>query len=407
MFRTVAVVALICLTVSPAASAGPGQQYSVRNPSTGTGEGDVADAQHRVSELKAVVGQRQAAVVAAQQEVDRLAVAVTEARRELEAARAREQQAIAEETAQQAREAAAELTVRKHREELGRWASVSYRNGVSNEQMRNLQVLLGAADLDHYARTKLVLQQSGSGYAELIDQAQAAEQARHNAALKAAQAHEAALAAVEDAQGAALRADAAAAEQAVKTAELNALLQAAEQEMDEAEQEAARLRAQQWQARPDSKPGNGRPNVVTGPVGDCQGADTSPYGNGQAPLSALCPLWSAPGEHLRADAAYAFNMMSMEYATWRRNPAPRTTGGASPWTCAGGSTGSAPRSTCGCRTTPESSPSTTRPGRRPADPSPRRGTGSSPAEPAGSGCAGRPAPVPDGTPAGGAGAKVW
>ncbi|PIE27409.1 MAG: hypothetical protein CSA58_04465 [Micrococcales bacterium] len=180
--------------------------------------------------------------------------------------------------------------------------------------MRNLQVLLGAADLDHYARTKLVLQQSGSGYAELIDQAQAAEQARHNAALKAAQAHEAALAAVEDAQGAALRADAAAAEQAVKTAELNALLQAAEQEMDEAEQEAARLRAQQWQARPDSKPGNGRPNVVTGPVGDCQGADTSPYGNGQAPLSALCPLWSAPGEHLRADAAYAFNMMSMEYA---------------------------------------------------------------------------------------------
>jgi hypothetical protein len=46
----------------------------------------------------------------------------------------------------------------------------------------------------------------------------------------------------------------------------------------------------------------------------CNGASVSGYPNGQLPTGALCPLWGAPGEMLRADAASGFNAMSRAYA---------------------------------------------------------------------------------------------
>jgi len=49
-------------------------------------------------------------------------------------------------------------------------------------------------------------------------------------------------------------------------------------------------------------------------VGTCRGADISSYPNGSVPVSALCPLWAAPGENLRADAAHAFQALSEAYA---------------------------------------------------------------------------------------------
>ena len=42
--------------------------------------------------------------------------------------------------------------------------------------------------------------------------------------------------------------------------------------------------------------------------------DTSTYGNGLFPPSALCPLWGAPGERLAPGAAAAFNALSKAYA---------------------------------------------------------------------------------------------
>ncbi len=38
------------------------------------------------------------------------------------------------------------------------------------------------------------------------------------------------------------------------------------------------------------------------------------YADGQIPLSALCPIWGAPGQLLRADAAAAFDRLSKAYA---------------------------------------------------------------------------------------------
>lgn len=45
----------------------------------------------------------------------------------------------------------------------------------------------------------------------------------------------------------------------------------------------------------------------------CQGGDISGYPNGQIPIERLCPLYGAPGEEQRADAAARFNAMSHDY----------------------------------------------------------------------------------------------
>jgi len=45
----------------------------------------------------------------------------------------------------------------------------------------------------------------------------------------------------------------------------------------------------------------------------CGTDDPANYSNGQLPASALCPLYAAPGQSLRRDAALAFNAMSNAY----------------------------------------------------------------------------------------------
>lgn len=46
----------------------------------------------------------------------------------------------------------------------------------------------------------------------------------------------------------------------------------------------------------------------------CQGLPTDGYHNGEIPAAALCPVWGAPGQLLRGDAARAFTALSREYA---------------------------------------------------------------------------------------------
>lgn len=51
-----------------------------------------------------------------------------------------------------------------------------------------------------------------------------------------------------------------------------------------------------------------------GPIPTCNGGSISGYSNGDLPVAALCTLWGAPGEMLRADAAATFNRMSRAFA---------------------------------------------------------------------------------------------
>jgi hypothetical protein len=48
--------------------------------------------------------------------------------------------------------------------------------------------------------------------------------------------------------------------------------------------------------------------------GRCKGLSTKGYANGLIPEAALCPLWGAPGQRLRADAAAAEERLSRAYA---------------------------------------------------------------------------------------------
>jgi LAS superfamily LD-carboxypeptidase LdcB len=65
---------------------------------------------------------------------------------------------------------------------------------------------------------------------------------------------------------------------------------------------------------PANGSGSSKDNRVTGQVGTCTGAAVEQYANGQIPVSALCPLRSAAGHYLRADAAYAFDRLGQAYA---------------------------------------------------------------------------------------------
>ncbi len=53
--------------------------------------------------------------------------------------------------------------------------------------------------------------------------------------------------------------------------------------------------------------------LLTGSGKPCSGNEAD-YPNGAIPMSALCPLWGAPGEYLRPAAAAAFSAMSKAYA---------------------------------------------------------------------------------------------
>jgi hypothetical protein len=52
----------------------------------------------------------------------------------------------------------------------------------------------------------------------------------------------------------------------------------------------------------------------------CTGRSTSGQQNGNLDPASLCPLWMAPGERLRADAAAAFNKMSKYHAATTGSP---------------------------------------------------------------------------------------
>ncbi len=61
-----------------------------------------------------------------------------------------------------------------------------------------------------------------------------------------------------------------------------------------------------------------RAEALAGPIsvppGACTGTSTAGYPNGLIPTAALCPLWGARGQLLRADAAATFEVLSKAYA---------------------------------------------------------------------------------------------
>ena len=98
--------------------------------------------------------------------------------------------------------------------------------------------------------------------------------------------------------------------------ELNALASRTAAELKSAQSAlgSARSRAEEAKARASRR----RVTSFTG--ASCTGGSTSGQANGNLDPASLCPLWSAPGHRLRADAAAAFNAMSKFHAATAGGP---------------------------------------------------------------------------------------
>lgn len=146
-----------------------------------------------------------------------------------------------------------------------------------------------ATVIDRAATTRLHLQTQEADAADLVSQA---------AALTTASAHRlAALNALAD-----------------RTA---AQLSSAQAQLDQAlRQRAAREAARQAKLRADQA----QVRVAASGGAFCTDSSTAGQANGNLDPSSLCPLWQAPGQRLRMDAAAAFKAMSQYHASTLGSP---------------------------------------------------------------------------------------
>ena len=203
----------------------------------------------------------------------------------------------------------AQLTLAAQKAVIGRWAREAYGDDTLGSNPALVTILEGGTT-DDLSRATMYLRHVGNSKGRAVEEYTQA--LRDQAA--AASAAEAAQAAAQDAANAAKAAkdtsDAAVAAQRDALAVAEARLATAQDAAAAADLRASNLAAARAMARSRSA----GTNQVTGDVGDCRGADTSVYANGEIPISALCPLWGTAGQYLRADAAYAFNRLSQAYA---------------------------------------------------------------------------------------------
>ncbi|GAB3270291.1 M15 family metallopeptidase [Kineosporia babensis] len=191
---------------------------------------------------------------------------------------------------------------------VGTWARQAYQGGSGLNASPTLNTLLGTngagRDEAGLSATLRALRRIGEDRTADLSSGRRAELRAGRAAVAAAQATETASTAADQADRAKVEADAAVARQRRALDEAEIQLAGTDRQVRQAQKRQRRLRARA--ARPAGR---------SGPVGTCTGAgDLSLYPNGEIPLTALCPLASAPGHHLRADAAFAFDQLSAAYA---------------------------------------------------------------------------------------------
>lgn len=302
-------------SASPSASPSP-------SPSTGSGAGgstaDADEQQPTAEEVEAAqararaaleVARSQSAVDDAQAALDTASAAASLALEQYSGALLAARTAQLEADRQDQLLLQAQLTLAAQKAVIGRWAREAYGDDTLGTNPALVTILEGGTT-DDLSRATMYLRHVGNSKGRAVEDYTRA--LRDQAA--AASAAEAAQAAAQDAANAAKAAkddaDSAVAAQRDALAAAEARLAGAQDEAAAADLRATNLAAARAMARSRSAGSN----RVTGEVGDCRGADTSVYANGQIPISALCPLWGTAGHYLRADAAYAFNRLSQAYA---------------------------------------------------------------------------------------------
>jgi hypothetical protein len=208
----------------------------------------------------------------------------------------------------------ARLDLAENRRQLGQWARQAYQGGAVMTQHPGVVTLLTSSSTDDVAATMAWLRGVGRAKGRVIDAVEVSEQTQSRAVGRAEVAASAAEAAQVEAAMAKQQRDAAVDQQRATVRTLSSLVHGTREEAAEAAREEDRLREAVELARRQQTAGGAGGNRVTGEVGDCRGSGVEQYENGRIPLSVLCPLWAAGEHHLRADAAFAFDRLSKQYA---------------------------------------------------------------------------------------------
>ena len=191
---------------------------------------------------------------------------------------------------------------------LGRWARAAYQGGGPSSPGA-MATFLQARSGEDLGTAITLLRRVGESKSRDLAAYTLAVEARDQATTRAQAATEAATAQALAATNARDAADAAVARHRDSLATSESTLASTKSQAADAERRRNALDAAR--AYGAGEPGDNR---VTGAVGTCTGAGVEQYGNGNIPLSVLCPLWGVTGQYLRGDAAFAFNRLSRAYA---------------------------------------------------------------------------------------------
>jgi hypothetical protein len=307
-------LAVLCLAIGLFASGLPDVSWA----GTGHLRHERRQAARQAARLDARAHSQAASLAQIRRALDRLNAQANDAlaelqRTTLEADRARE----AADAARAALDAARQRTAAA-RATLDEMAAGAYRTMAAGGQLASALSLVQTGNPQTFMSGLQVLGQVGRGESDAVDALRLAEAGEIRSEHVVTAAEDRAVATQRGAAAAKQVADALVAEQRQQAAAEQRLLAATRSAANQAHTRTQkldrRIRAAEARAAAIRAAEARSAAAYTGPIPTCNGGSVSGYGNGQLPVSALCALWGAPGQMLRADAAAAFNRMSKAYA---------------------------------------------------------------------------------------------
>lgn len=217
-----------------------------------------------------------------------------------------ERAARADQTRQQQRLRTLRGSLTDSQQTLGRWARTAYTVGGPMATYESWLTVLDGTTADDVGHDLALLRQIGVLGSEQVQGLQAAARLQQVATRQAALAAARAQAARQRADTAAVQARQLLGQQRLAVTRLQGeRARLVGSDAFARQQQAGLLRVQ------DSLPAT---------TGRCAGRSTAGYANGAIPAAALCPLWGAPGQALRADAAAGFDQLARAYAAEFASP---------------------------------------------------------------------------------------
>ena len=277
--------------------------------------------QQRAAALDAQARQQAGRVQGMQQRLAALTAAANAALEKLQAATMAADKAQAANDAAKAALAAAQAETDRARATLSQMAAGAYRTVAGGGTLATALSLVQTGNPQTFIDGLNVIGEVGKSQAEVVDELRVAEATQVRAEQAAAAAAARAEAAQTVATQAKQQADALVAQQHTVLVQEQALLARTRSAASNAHANARRLaheiavaRARAAAIRAAQAAAAARAAAAGGPIPTCNGTGSvAGYSNGQLPMSALCPLWDAPGMMLQAHAAAAFNRMSQAF----------------------------------------------------------------------------------------------